>query len=548
MPRDTARAPVGRGAPRPPATAPRVGALRRGVALCVCLLAASRCAVAADGRGEWKPERWQEPGVRFWAPGDLEEGVATKHLHAWRPLVDKLLSGRAVTFLTFGSSITEGSHGHWFSSRAALRSLGQHTLSYSQRYFCKASGDGACVHEGTLTDLMAYINATWPHANHTLINLGRAGSDLGGLARNGCFDAYLPAEADLLFLQSHVDDALCNQCDEREQAGVAAAEQLYRLVLRKLRPGPAPPPAVLLSYLWVTDPTDDVQSWHMGVKREHACDYFAEHNSTFQHRLSSSMSGVTAEDRLSTAAAFYGWTALSLRNAIWAGLRDGAAQRMNLSDCEFVSLYYNDQIHPSRAGVHYLGDVLVSLLKEAVARFGGNATDARADAYTLPAATMLPGASAARERMCLPATDLEPAVNHGWTLVLEEEVFDHATNTSRMVPKPGLIATEPGSSVRLLVNTRFPHTAEAAPVALTVQYLRSYEHMGNAVLTCVHRCECEPQLLNGTHAVKVSTETAATFNITQSRHCAVQLTVADATDSGEHKVKFLGFSVETLPE
>ena len=520
----------------------------RDAVLCFCLLAAARCA-AADARGEWKPERWQQPGARFWTAGDLEEGVATKHLHAWRPLVDKLLSGHGVTFITLGSSITDGSHGHFYSSRAALQDLGQHTLSRSQRTACKAFGDGACVQEGTLADLLAYINATWPHVNHTLINLGRAGSDLRELARNGCFDAFLPAEADLIFLQSHVDSVLCNPCDERDQAGVAAAEALYRLVLRKLHPR-SPPPAVLLSYLWVTEPKDDIQSWHVGVRRSHACDYFAEHNMTFLHRVSSSMGGVSAEDRLSAAAAYYGWTALSLRNAIWAGLRDGMARRMNLSDCEFISLYYNDQIHPSRAGMHYLGDILISLLKEAVARYSGNATDARVDAYTLPAATLLPGddAVAGRERICLPAADLEPVANHGWEMVMEEEMFDHGTHTTRKVQKPGLIATVPGSSMRLLVNTRFPHTPEAAPVSLTVQYLTSYEHMGIATLACVHRCVCEPQVLNGTHAgvVKVSTDASTTFNVTQSRHCAVELTVANATDSGEHKVKFLGITVETL--
>ena len=222
---------------------------RRLVSLCVCLLAAARC-VAADSQGEWKPERWQEPNVRFWTPGDLEEGVATKHLHAWRPVVDKLLSGRGVTFITLGSSITDGSHGHFYSSRGALRSLGQHTLSRSQRTACKAAGDGPCVKEGSVADLLVYINATWPHANHTLINLGKAGSDLRELARTGCFDAFLPAEADLVFLQSHADSVLCSKCDEREQAGVSAAETLYRMVLRKLHPGNAPP-AVLMSYLWV---------------------------------------------------------------------------------------------------------------------------------------------------------------------------------------------------------------------------------------------------------------------------------------------------------
>ncbi len=379
--------------------------------------------------------------------------------------------------------------------------------------------------------------------NHTLFNLGQAGADLQMLAQSGCFDAHMPAQADLLFLQNHVDDRTCYHCTEQQSAGVAAAEALYHRVVHKLHAGAAPLPAVLMSYLWVTEPSDDMQSWHVGVRRAHGCDALG---GNFSHRISSSMAGISGEDRLGAAAAYYGWSALSLRNAVWAGLRDGAARRMNLTDCEFVSLYYNDQIHPSNAGMRYLGDVLVAMLQQAVARFGGDAAGARADAYALPRAPLVPGAWDDRHRKCMRAKDLEPALNSGWAFVEEEEVFDHASNTTRRVAKPGLVATAAGATVRLLVNTRFPRSPAEAPVALTVEFLRSYEHMGNARLECVHQCACAPQLLNGTHGVKSSITADATFNVTQALHCAIELTVVDATDSGQHKFKLIGLTAQTL--
>lgn len=504
----------------------------------LCLLAAARCAGAAAV--DWQPLRWQQPGMRFWTPGDLEEGVASKHLHAWRPLVQKLVAGDSVSLLTLGSSIVLNSHGSFHSSRQALRALGQHALSTAQLQ-CSSSEHGACFVDGTLSLLLQYINATWPHVNHSLFNLGQAGSDLGMFAHTSCYDAHLPASADLLFLESHVDARTCAGCTEQQMTGVAAAEAIFHQVVHKLHAG-ATPPAVLMSYLWVTDPKDDWQSWHVGVARN-ACD--APGGANFSHRVASSMADVSGEDRLGAAASYYGWSALSMRNAIWAGLRDGAARRMNLSECEYISLYYDDQIHPSPAGARFLGDALVALLQEAVARFG-NASAARADPYALPRTSLTPGAWADHHRMCTATKDLNAVTARGWAYVSGEDVVDHARNTTRHVAKPGFMATAAGASVELQVNTRFRHTPVDAAVALTLEFLRSYEHMGNARLECLHLCACEPQLLNGTHDVKASVAAAVTFNVTQSRHCAIQLTVLNETQSGEHKVKLLALTVQTM--
>ena len=64
-------------------------------------------------------------------------------------------------------------------------------------------------------------------------------------------------------------------------------------------------------------------------------------------------------------------------------------------------------------------------------------------------------------------------------------------------PKPGLVATQPGSVLALELNTAFRGRrheagagpgAEPPPVLLSLQYLASYEHMGAARLACGGCC------------------------------------------------------------
>lgn len=504
--------------------------------LIICTLVAVLVgARAAAAQPEWKPEAYQAPGVRFWREGDLEEVVASKHLHSWRPLVDKLLSGRGVTLLTIGSSIVENSHGVFFSSRGALDALGVRALPPSVD-LCPLEarqGGAACVLDGTVAQLMAYINKTWPHPEHALINAGHSGSDLRTLASAGCYDAFLPASADLLIFENHIDDALCQDCPPRIVEGVADAEKLYDQLAHRVQHGDAPLPLVMLSYVWVTDPADHELSWSVGLLRRNKC------NANFTHRVRASMTGVAAEDRLSAAAAYYGWTMLSMRNMLWASLRDGAHVRLNLSECEFISALFEDQIHPSRAGARLMGDALIMLLQQAVARFGSANATARADAFTLPTEPLVPGSWSERSPMCTEAKDLTIIISDGWEFVAFEDVLDHASNTMHRVDKPGLLATRAGATVKLLVNTRFMRTNESAPATLRLGFLRSYEHMGAARVECLHHCACAAATLQAHHESPTSVMADASLNVTQARHCTLQLTVVDATESGEHKFKLL---------
>jgi DNA polymerase alpha subunit B len=55
-------------------------------------------------------------------------------------------------------------------------------------------------------------------------------------------------------------------------------------------------------------------------------------------------------------------------------------------------------------------------------------------------------------------------------------------------PKWGYVSSKPGSLLRVAVNTTASSGAADHPVLVQLAYLRSYEHMGKALVRCVLRC------------------------------------------------------------
>lgn len=62
-----------------------------------------------------------------------------------------------------------------------------------------------CPWSGWASLFMQHINATWPHAHHTLLNLGMGGAMLSGYVIGGCILSRLPAH--------------CGPCDDGESRG-----------------------------------------------------------------------------------------------------------------------------------------------------------------------------------------------------------------------------------------------------------------------------------------------------------------------------------------
>ena len=119
----------------------------------------------------WSAKRWQPPAERFYDAGLVQDAVSISHPRSFFPLLAKLHSGHSITVVMLGSSVVHGSFGNAFGSRAALFAMGAHACTVSAKERCGAACamDGvACRESGTAFDLLAHINETWPHANHTL--------------------------------------------------------------------------------------------------------------------------------------------------------------------------------------------------------------------------------------------------------------------------------------------------------------------------------------------------------------------------------------------
>jgi hypothetical protein len=370
-----------------------------------------------------------------------------------------------------------------------------------------------------------------------LLNRGQAGMTLSYFLDVVCADASLPHAVDLLLFENYMDNATCARCAP-VRLGPLEIEQLHHVMAHKFHVGTHALPLVVLSYLWTTEPTDNNMSWAVGLARNRCVP-------GWQHRMAASLRERSVEDNLAPALAYYGWSALSLRNAMWAGLRDGMPARHNLSSaCEYASAFLNDQIHPNGAGMRLMGDALIALLNASRAVYDADAHDPRP-----PTRPLTPGAWARRHSMCTDAQQFETTTNGsdaGWAFVAEEEVRDRDTNVTRRVPKPGLLATTAGAAVTVLLNTRFAKAPPDAAVTLHVHYLTSYERMGDAELSCVAGCACADTRLNGTVPEAFSVTTIAALNVTQAERCALRL-VARASPRGA-KFKLLRLVVETAAD
>ena len=136
--------------------------------------------------------------------------------------------------------------------------------------------------------------------------------------------------------------------------------------------------------------------------------------------------------------------------------------------------------------------------------------------------------------------------------------------------KTGLVATTPGSELRLRVELPWQPSSAASSAAPSTRrhptpstrgapsphvyltYLRSYEHMGQARLSCVGGCTCTPTVYDAhANASRVSlSETGPPValheksgRIGNASACTLLLRVLASTRSGEHKFKLTALTV-----
>ena len=105
--------------------------------------------------------------------------------------------------------------------------------------------------------------------------------------------------------------------------------------------------------------------------------------------------------------------------------------------------------------------------------------------------------------------------------------------------KPGWVATTPGSELSIKVDTYFSGASENSRAKVQISHLVSYEHMGQAQLSCVSGCECESVMVDAHDGrFRQSITQSATLLVTMSEACVIKLVVLQGTSSGDgHKFK-----------
>ncbi|PRW61115.1 hypothetical protein C2E21_0584 [Chlorella sorokiniana] len=80
-------------------------------------------------------------------------------------------------------------------------------------------------------------------------------------------------------------------------------------------------------------------------------------------------------------------------------------------------------------------------------------------------------------------------------------------------------------------------------VAAVLAYLVSYEHMGQAEVSCVSGCNCTTYKLDGHITERVSQTSMQTMELSRAEKCRLRITILNETSSGEHKVKVMGLII-----
>ncbi|GFR48090.1 hypothetical protein Agub_g9777 [Astrephomene gubernaculifera] len=243
----------------------------------------------------------------------------------------------------------------------------------------------------------------------------------------------------------------------------------------------------------------------------------------------------TTEDAVGAMSQYYDVQALSLRTAMY-----DLAVRQEREGFLWEHAFVDH--HPGNQGHKFMADLAVWMLQQTalgLLQLPYGQEDAEAAGAPL-AGPMYPGNLPPNSSMCLLGDSFR-------SLVVSEASsgFDYVNEGTPEKPKPGYVATQPGSVLRFRIDT--DRTALGAQpqdlVFVVFHYLRSYVHMGIAEFSCVSGCNCSSRRVDGHHAPHVSQLYMAPLEVSQSRQCEIQATVLPETSSGEHKFKVAGLVI-----
>lgn len=470
----------------------------------------------------WQPATGAPPS--FLKRGIVHEGEPSQ----FAPVIERVLRGEPLTILGLGSSITAIYGG---CTRGLQSFCPMHCGITCQK-------PASMVLDGWMrlvVDADARQGAWVPqqlrrHVNHTIYNGGLGGTSLTLFGE--CVRHWAPRGVHLAILEFGMLGR-----------GKASVERAVRAV-RSLDGSPA---VIFANF---------IDGYHeLGGNKHKLGTRLADGTVVSSDSLRFNRS-TPVEDMLSELARHYGAALVSARAAVWTALHERGFTLEELT---------SDGRHPTRRGSALMADMLITLIRRLTSRARRSsptgAVGARG-AHVPPSRPALPAPVALtserinhecyaflRDDSRSAGKDLYMLLGKAARLVVDKHgfVFVETEDGGAGRRKPGLIASTPGASARVRVDTRARFSLGQPYV--TLAYLTSYEHMGRANVSCARACSCQPVQVDAHATVGHKSVTRAlTLHVSPAAACELEVRVLPGTSSGEHKFKLMGLYVgETFP-
>ncbi|KAL3132821.1 hypothetical protein ABBQ38_006746 [Trebouxia sp. C0009 RCD-2024] len=230
----------------------------------------------------------------------------------------------------------------------------------------------------------------------------------------------------------------------------------------------------------------------------------------------------TTEDLIQVLVSYYGLQSVSVRNALW---HPTMQRQQNYQGTQWLC----DTIHPNLLGHRYYADIIVGLLQD-VALQATLHPHIELEASQLDVPPPMYDNNLESASKCLRGELLQQRVYQsvGWDWVDEGKDGRH---------KYGYVTEEAGHEMIFVVN----NTGCPDPnmeVTLGIGHLKSYERMGQALVSCVSGCSCHPRTIDGHNPGTLASQEFWEFvPVTQSEQCVFNVASLSDTRSGQNKVK-----------
>ncbi len=540
---------------------------------------------------------------RYWDEEALKNSIRASDPAQLYPLIKKLQNNEPIVVVGVGSSIVADFGGLFHRDLETIYGL---VPNPANRYYDFAAADRALsapsapYHRGWLELFMQYINHTWPHSEHILINSGVAARTPAVLAEGSCLEAVFPRQADLIVI---------------EDMGVGDAkglEQLSWRILRHFQEQRADRPAIVYFNSVDVDASSSREHYWTAscgapindARWTECCTNFTA--GAVEKSFTSSGNVRPWDGAHHDLARLYGFGSISHRDFLYPYIKAKAWEWLtpNHGACGFIALTNGDSIHPSHFGKVLFADYLwtylnigkvaytrrhaLHYLKSTTQQTSSDMNntseapstqeilDERFNKAQLPLIDSLSGSNI--DRFPLPTNPFSPEGRNvfftrcygffqnfhrssglkGTSMELNIiksigfEFHENTTHGTTAKRKPGWIAMDVGAFLEIEVDTLFDEIETPEPTKtlnntensntiagpeIVLTFLKSYEHMGRANVTCSSGCCCEESSIEAHHEDKTSIAGMHVFSVTQSKNCRFTVLVTEGTSSGEHKFK-----------